>query len=430
MKNKIQTLLILILLQITSNLFAWSNHSLATYIVVRDMEEIKNAKQVEVETLEDFLNKEKEGLGKLLNAEEEYLRKNLSYYPPRPDELDFAKSTEKNIVKRFLYSIRVNPNIKLGYYLQILPGDTTSKPLYEQKKVTLLTKDDWIMRYTFTELKKGEKALAAEIIATAADEPDYGLDLELFSDNESEFGKKYGLGEQPFGNPEIEYATQAPVHIGYYHEAGIVFLLAGFLKKTLPEYRLREFLMLSNYAFKTGHPYWGYRFLGWGLHYVEDLTQPYHASVLPGNSAIEMIWINTLAMLGFDSLKKAAIQRISVRHEAIENYHYAILLDSLKNHKSHIFMASILNTEKDNFYGEYNQAYAREMIAKESKERSDKLDYLLGNTKEILEFQRDANFDIQKIPDNTATKELNVLIEKMMVSLGAHSRNFIRAALK
>lgn len=419
----------LILIQMTANLFAWSNHSLCTYVVTKEMPELQKADLVEVETLEAFLAKEKEGLAEILNQEEEYMKKNIPFYPTLPDEINFAKSKEIDIVKSFLYAIRVNPKSKLGYYLQVIPGNTPRLPLLESRKVTLLTKDDWIMRYTFTELKKGDKVSPIEVISTAADEPDYGLDLELYSDNESEFGKKYGFGEQPFGNPEIEYATQAPIHIGYYHEAWIVFLFADYLKRTLPEYRMREFLALSRFAFKTGHPYWGYRFLGWGLHYIEDLTQPYHASVLPGTSVMEMIWINTLDVFGFDSLKKAAIQRISVRHEAIENYHYAILLDSLKNHTTHTFMDSMQDTKKDSIYGEYNQSYVRNLIAKESKERSDRLDFLLGNTNEILAFQRDAKFDLTTIPDNEATRELNSLIEEMMLSLGSHARNYIRAGL-
>ena len=57
--------------------------------------------------------------------------------------------------------------------------------------------------------------------------------------------------------------------MGFYHEAGIVYAAGGFIKRTLPEYRMNQFLSLARFAFKTGHPYWGYRFTGWGLHFVK-----------------------------------------------------------------------------------------------------------------------------------------------------------------
>jgi asparagine synthase (glutamine-hydrolysing) len=56
-----------------------------------------------------------------------------------------------------------------------------------------------------------------------------------------------------------------------------------------------------SFAFKTGHPYWGYRFLGWGLHYVGDLSQPFHSRVLPNYSTLGMLWIYFKSILGFDT---------------------------------------------------------------------------------------------------------------------------------
>lgn len=414
-----------------TSLVAWSNHSLGTYVSLKEMPEVKTAAPVEVESLESFLQKEKNNLANLLREEEEFAQKNIQSYPMRPDFIAFHPGDDTDIVVRFLNSIRVNPKIKLGYYLQVLPGSTSKLPALTPKNVTILTKDEWITRYKFAQLKPGDKVSALDVVSTAADEPDYGLDLDLYEDNESEFGKKYGFGLQPFGNAAIEYATQAPFHIGYYHESWIVYLFAGFLNRTLPEYRLSQFLALSKFAFKSGHPYWGYRFLGWGLHYIEDLTQPYHCSVLPGNSPLGMIWINTLAVFGFDGLKKEAIQRISERHEAIENYHYAILVNALKEKKeNHPFIQSLMKLDKDVTYGNYSHPYIRNVIAKESKERSDRIDYLLGNAKEILNFQRDAEFNLDSIPNDEYTKELNRSIEDLMNSFGSHSRNYVRNALQ
>lgn len=47
------------------------------------------------------------------------------------------------------------------------------------------------------------------------------------------------------------------------------------------------FVDMSKKAFESGDKYWGYRFLGRALHYIEDLSQPYHNA--PGTLG-ELIW--------------------------------------------------------------------------------------------------------------------------------------------
>ena len=94
-------------------------------------------------------------------------------------------------------------------------------------------------------------------------------------------GARYGFGTQPFGDARFEYSSQAPFHIGYYHESALIYRAAPFLARTYPEMRVQQYLGLARFAFESGHDYWGYRFLGWALHYVQDLTQPYHSKALP-----------------------------------------------------------------------------------------------------------------------------------------------------
>ena len=91
-----------------------------------------------------------------------------------------------------------------------------------------------------------------------------------------------GFGIQPFGNPNLEYSSQAPFHMGFYHLDWLTRTAQPSLLRTYPLWRIALFGELAELAFSTGHDYWGWRFLGWGLHYVGDLTQPYHAIPLPG----------------------------------------------------------------------------------------------------------------------------------------------------
>ena len=47
----------------------------------------------------------------------------------------------------------------------------------------------------------GEPVSIAEVIASASDEPDFGMDIGLFADNGTDFGQRYGFGINPLGTP-------------------------------------------------------------------------------------------------------------------------------------------------------------------------------------------------------------------------------------
>jgi hypothetical protein len=52
--------------------------------------------------------------------------------------------------------------------------------------------------------------------------------------------------------------------------------------KGIAPYRAGLYAQLAAGALRTGHPYWGYRFLAWSIHYIQDVTQPWHTIFLPG----------------------------------------------------------------------------------------------------------------------------------------------------
>jgi hypothetical protein len=54
--------------------------------------------------------------------------------------------------------------------------------------------------------------------------------------------------------------------------------------------------------------------------HIQDLTQPYHASLLPGVSTLRMLGINLLAVLGWPRMKDEMIVLLSNRHFALERY--------------------------------------------------------------------------------------------------------------
>lgn len=329
---------------------AWSLHALAARPALEVLPELQQARPVAVESLEAFLAAEGPALEALLADEEAWARAQVPSYPPRPDALAFraAGADPQALRQRFLAAVRVNPQSRLALFLQRLPGqdDGGREPL-NWSKVTTLRSASVQIAARYVALREGETVAPIDVLVSACDEPDFGLDLGLFEDNGTAYGARYGFGRQPFGNAAYEYSSQAPLHMGYYHEAAIVYRAAGFLKRTWPEYRVHLWQRLARHALATGHGYWGWRFAGWALHYLQDLTQPYHARVLPGIGVTRMLWINGVDLAGWHRPKEEAITLVANRHTAIENYQYFTLMQAHRRGLAHPALAALRDRSQD-----------------------------------------------------------------------------------
>lgn len=362
----------------TANLQAWTEHTLITYPVAASMPQIKGAASVKVESLESFLVKQGDKLEAFLREQEEWSRKHLEYYAPLPDDLFFKSSTNgAEARKRFIKAVRISPNSLIPLYLQLMPGqDAMNRPRLAFNDVTYVQDKSDIRDSQFVSLKEGETVSALDVITTASNEPDLGLDIGLFADNKTESGSIYGFGIQPFGNPNLEFGSQAPFHMGFYHESPIIFRFAGFLKKTYPEYRIHLYKKLAQFAFSSGHDYWGWRFAGWGLHYLADLAQPYHATVLPGVSTAKALWINTIDMLGFHQAKENAVQLVSNRHLAFEKVGQIALRNAYLNTRQDHPVIKTLQSAPD-YIPPYNDWLARDVIAKKAYDKAAETDRII-----------------------------------------------------
>lgn len=386
-----------------------------------------NASQVRVESLEEFLVKEQSGLVSTLAEIEDKARLNEAKFAPQPAALSFKGGDAKSIRKNFLRALRINPEIPLGYYLQQLPGSPLPGTKSSPDTVSIFGEKDLRDIYRLYDARPGQLVSALDVLATASDEPDFGLDIYLFFDNGKDIGKDYGFGEQSFGDPNKYYGSQAPFHLGFYHESGIIFLAGGFLKRTYPRYRVQQFTALARYAFKTGHPYWGYRFLGWGLHYVGDLSQPFHTRVLPSYSTLGMLWIYFKSILGFDTDKNSAAERVSTRHTLIEDYHYYTIARAYAEHKEqHPFIAALANTAADKGYGDFNGAYLVDVASRESYDLSDQVDALMEKSNLVTAF---ADGKLKPGINAAALAELDAVLARLMQGTASHARNYVRAGL-
>jgi len=423
-------LLIITLLFLTpSAIYAWSDHMYYSREALSVMPEITGAGKVTVEKLEDFLKKESAGLAELLKEQDAFLQKAYSVYPPAPEAVIFDGKISADIKSRFLKAIRINPDIKLDYYLQDLPdAESAKKNIISFKNISVFKDISWLKKYIFRDVNPGDKVAPLDVVSTSSDEPDYGHDIHLFTDSNSDFGKIYGFGPQPFGDPKLEFSSQAPFHMGYYHESFIIFAAAGFLKQTYPEIRVYQYMNLAKFAFKTGHPYWGWRFLGWGLHYVQDMTQPYHTKVLPGlpgYGTMSMLVLN----LSSKEKKDKAIDNLSDKHLSLENYIFenTRLLYEKKLLNSPIFN-SLHDTSGDKKYDKFDKKYLKSVVAEESYSLADDLDDTISEWPELLKFA-DKSFNMKYFTPTKESRKIDAFIETLMKNYGSHSRNFVRAVL-
>jgi hypothetical protein len=428
---------------------AWSNHALCTWPALEAVPEIAGHAPVAVETLESFLQAEGAAIARLLQAEEAWARRSVPAYPPRPEALAFDPqgAAPDELVRRFIAAVRINPASKLPLFLQLRPGqDAASRTRLAEADVTPLKTKESSKFDAFVALRPGEMVAVIDVIATATDEPDYGLDIGLWADNGTPHGARYGFGKQPFGNPAVEFSSQAPMHIGFFHEAGIVYQAAPFLKRTYPEYRIHLWRALAEHALRTGHPYWGWRFAGWALHYLQDLTQPYHARVLPGVGTARMLGINALDIVGISGPKDRAITFVSNRHLALENVQMRWLraAHATPRPDTQPALQALRDTRAD-AASPWQERSPREVVAREAHAQADATDaavasslpakytsdpaYTFGVTETGLDLYAQLSAARPAAAAASAPALAGQAIAPLLQRFGVHTRNFVRSLL-
>jgi hypothetical protein len=425
--------------------FGWSNHTVPTYRALEQMPQVAHAAAVTVEPLATFLKSEEKALPALLASQEIWAAANVENYPARPSTLAFVADPERSDAARqlaFLHALRVAPDSRFALYLQPDPQHPIDgTPMAYSAVNTLPEQPD--SDQVFIALKAGDSVAPLAVIASAADEPDYGLDINLWQDSPSEWGKVYGFGKLPFGNPALYFATQAPFHMGFFHESRILYMAAPFIGRTFPLMRAHQFSSLAAFAFRTGHPYWGWRFAGLSLHYLQDLTQPYHASLAPGNSTLKLLWINALAMMGMTSQKDDMIVLLSNRHLALEKYQHELMHDAaLASPGSDTPIEKALHdTSQDKSYPAWSDRYLRDVVSVQSFAEAPQLTETLIATLPA-HYVSDPSFDfgvnesgislVRELATQDAGKRarLDQALAQLLRNFGAHSRNALRGILK
>ena len=430
---------------VTSNVSAWSGHTLGTWQALAAMPELATA-QVVAEPLEVFLKAQAPRMADVLNMHESWARESLPGYAPRPDALAFRLVADEDpaaLRARWLRAMRVSPSVKLPLFLQIKPGpaETTEAADLPWQQVSTLPSGAGARPHRFRAVAVGEKLKALDVVASASNEPDYGLDIGLWDDNHGATTTGYHFGRQPFGNAAMDNSSQAPFHMGFFHESPIIFAAAAFLKRSYAEHRIHQFQALARQAFASGHSYWGWRFTGWALHYVQDLTQPYHASALPGVGVLRMLGVNVLDMAGASSFKNNAITLVSNRHAVVENYAYGRMRKAYEtSDATEPLFAALRDTRTDNQHERYTSESTRKVVTAESNAAAAALDrqleltfpakytsdpsQSLGQASDQLDM-----FAVAQEGPQVEHKELLRQLTVLMQNFGRHSRALVRSVL-
>lgn len=162
-----------------------------------------------------------------------------------------------------------------------------------------------------------------DILSTYSDEPDWGMDQELFNEDQyPELWKK----EYSMMGGRSGLSSQAFRHM-YWRELYWKHPLQSFklplqkINSPTGEAPLRAeiFMKLAKLAFAKNMDYWGWRFTANSLHYIEDVAQPFHSSQVPSKLMINMVLSQCLTSYGCDNFVGRMTNIISYYHFAYED---------------------------------------------------------------------------------------------------------------
>ncbi len=422
---------------------AWGNHSLASYRAFEAMPEVAGAPSATAESLESFLRAEENTVEALLASQEAWAVVNIEKYPARPAELAFRADPGRTDEARrlaFLRALRVAPDSRFALYSQADPWNPApGTPLATSAISTLPEAVGSGAKYLA--LKAGDLVAALAVLATATDEPDLGLDVNLFEDNLSDWGKTYGFGPQPYGNALLAQASQAPFQMGFMHESRMVSLGLPAIRRSFVLLRSHQYSTLAALAFRTGHAYWGWRFAGFSLHYLQDQTEPYYAALAPGESGVKLLAAQALALSGMPGMRNDLAQLRSNRRLALEKYQTELLLRAAASKTETALEKSLHNLDKDKGYPDWSDRYVREVVSQQSSRAAPALAQTLVAALPAT-YVADPAFDFaaresginlvaeMSRRESQERARLDATLAELMGNFGAHSRNALRGILR
>ena len=165
----------------------------------------------------------------------------------------------------------------LSAYSKMHPAITTREAFANALKINPKSPFDQISG----DEQRRQTMIPIEILSLHASDPDDGRDKDLppeVSKDARWFGVGTGVSTQAFRHIEKPpFSLWHPINT-----FGFPFRKLGEATE-----RVRIYFDLAREARQAGDDYWAWRFLACSLHYIEDLTQPFHAAQAPP----AMLWL-------------------------------------------------------------------------------------------------------------------------------------------
>lgn len=150
---------------------------------------------------------------------------------------------------------------------------------------------------------------AAALLAHAVMEPDDGMDQNLnISSDQKYMGGFEGLSSQGIRHMYYRaWSIWSPLVTFHFP-----FHVMGYAPQ-----RAEMYFELARQAKAQNHYFWAYRFLGWGLHYVQDIGQPYHCSQF---ASLRLLPLRILLSVGWEPFIAETKRIVSNFHLVFERY--------------------------------------------------------------------------------------------------------------
>ena len=252
--------------QCHSAMRSWNTHALITRAALSTVNAPRLDDSIPVVALEAFLSIAKDPLREVLKWYYELLDRKVQGAAAKRGAISEIPK-EILTTEDFLAALKLNVNCPLQYVRVLKPEEISPDEPHDPSRAGP-------PGGMYVETGQEEAIQAREVLCTFSDEPDWGMDQDLFS------VAQYGYGSCPFG-PEHGPSSQAPFHMAFLHENPLVMALRPSLGKSFMGERVQLFFALAGLAMESGVDYWGWRFAAWAMHYLQDITQPYHARPFP-----------------------------------------------------------------------------------------------------------------------------------------------------
>ncbi len=292
--------------------FSWNTHYLVTRIAAQSYEMECLRRRTRVTRLEEFL---------ALGGKD--LEQVISSHLPFPDN-DADENISLTTDCEFLMALKLNPRTAIPYVRAIEPEAMTTPSEHDLSR-------SGPPADCYEPTTDQEEMKISEILATFSDEPDWGMDQELFT------LKNYNYGHAPFGI-QTGPSSQAAFHMAFFHENPLLKIIIPDLRINFVRQRAELFLELARLAIRKENRYWGWRFCAWAVHYLQDLTQPYHARALPFSSLRILRGLaRRLVSRGLPPPKNYLVNR----HHIFESLAHYIINEAVKNQSAHVCLSGL-----------------------------------------------------------------------------------------